>query len=137
MLASGASLAGDGQALAQTGAAFVKDVSSLSGGFEMVNANNDEYSVNVIFSPKEKLYDFAVLQLSLLSVSDDGVPSFDRKVVHQVSELTSAKPLVVRLTFMGSIPNYGVSYRDSDGKTHFCTLSESGFDGSLEVSEIR
>ena len=46
-------------------------------------------------------------------------------------------PLAVTAPFYGSIPNWGISYRDADGSTHNLSVSISGMDGSVLLDEIK
>ena len=46
------------------------------------------------------------------------------------------RQLLVRFSFIGTIPNNGISYTDDSGKTRYYSISESGMDGSLVFSEF-
>ena len=46
------------------------------------------------------------------------------------------RKLLVKFTFFGSIPNNGISYTDSTGKTRYYTVDASGKDGSLYFTEF-
>ena len=48
------------------------------------------------------------------------------------------KPLVVKLSFPGDLPAYGISYEDSEGKgeEHRFSICMSGKDGSLLMSDL-
>ena len=50
-------------------------------------------------------------------------------------ELTPELPLVAELTFPGDLPAFAICYTDPAGSTRFFVLSQSGFDGSLELIE--
>ena len=89
------------------------------------------------FAPKEPLKNFRVLGLTFKDADDNGQVYFDEKEIWRAAELSSAKPLLVRLTFIGSIPNYGISFEDAAGKIRKFTISESGMDGSLVLAPFK
>ncbi|MBQ1545871.1 MAG: hypothetical protein IIZ60_08960 [Clostridia bacterium] len=50
--------------------------------------------------------------------------------------MTKNRPLLVKLTFYGAIPHWGISYKDADGKRKTCLLTVSGKDGSLLLEDL-
>lgn len=46
-------------------------------------------------------------------------------------DLSPQRPLFANLSFLGTIPNYGISFTDEAGIAHHYTIGESGKDGSL------
>ena len=57
--------------------------------------------------------------------------------IYSAGDVSAEKPLLVKLTFIGSIPNYGISYEDNSGAVKKFTISQSGFDGSLELTPFK
>ncbi len=44
---------------------------------------------------------------------------------------------MIKLTMYGTIPSYGISYEDANGKVYYYGLAESGMDGSALLTEIK
>lgn len=53
-----------------------------------------------------------------------------------VPALKSHFPLVVGMTFFGSIPHYGISYTDENGSSKQFAIEQSGDDGSILLTEF-
>lgn len=49
--------------------------------------------------------------------------------------MTVDTPVAVQLGFMGTIPNYGISYVDGGGNLRRFALVQSGYDGSVLLDE--
>ena len=79
---------------------------------------------------------FNVLALTMEDVDDDGNVTFSEKSIHTLATLKPERPLMVRMTFEGTIPNYGISYTDTDGSTKRFAVQISGKDGSIILSEF-
>ena len=126
-----AASAGDFDALSQTGAVYEAEAKGKYQSYEVFTADNGEPQVGIYFAPKEPLRNFRVLSLTFRDADDNGAVYFDEKEIYRAAELNNAKPLLVRLTFIGSIPNYGISFEDAAGNVRKFTISESGMDGSL------
>ena len=77
-----------------------------------------------------------ILELSLEDLDAEGEAAYDKKVLHNVDKVTKDRPLLVKLTFYGAIPHWGISYKDADGKRKTCLLTVSGKDGSLLLEDL-
>lgn len=110
-------------------------LSGLSAYDEFI-ADTTEPQVKVVFSTETDVRDFKVLALTFENADDNGRITFSAKELYALDTLTPKRPLVVGLTFYGTIPNNGISYVDESGKTRSFSLYESGEDGSLLLSEI-
>ena len=86
-----------------------KDVNQL-GPHDVFVAGQGESNAGVVFSVNHPIKNFKVLSLH--------------------------RKLLVKFTFFGSIPNNGISYTDSTGKTRYYTVDSSGKDGSLYFTEF-
>lgn len=102
---------------------------------EFIHEGGDNQA-KVVFKPSTVLYEFKILDLSLEDVSEDGEMQFSSKKVFETAELSPEKPLIAELPFFGSIPNIGIEYTDKSGVTKRFSLYESGYDGSLKLSEF-
>lgn len=95
-------------------------------------ADNSEYAANVLFSAKKAVTDFKLLTINLENIDDDGNIRFSAAgELYSLPELTPEKPLAVRMTFEGSIPDKGISYVDASGTKQTYAVTMSGKDGSV------
>ncbi|HHT19977.1 MAG TPA: hypothetical protein GXZ74_00885 [Tissierellia bacterium] len=78
------------------------------------------------------------LRLLALTYEDhpEGQITFSTEELHHLDRLTPERPLVVRLAGFGTIPNFGISYKDKTGATKYYAVTESGRDGSLLLMEF-
>ena len=103
---------------------------------DQFTAYSGDYEVGIIFSASRTLRDFKVLSISLEDVDEDGMPVFSVLELYTQDALTPERPLFVQTSFPGDMPTNGISYLDDDGTTRYFSVSESGFDGSLILSEF-
>lgn len=94
-----------------------------------------EMQTGVVFKTDHTIRDFKVLALTFVDIVD-GKAKFDVKELHTFSRLTPEQPLLLTTTFYGDIPNNGISYVDHTGKTRQFSVSESGKDGSVVLTEF-
>ncbi len=99
-------------------------------------AYSGDYEVGIVFSASRTLRDFKVLSVSLEDVDEDGTPVFSVLELYTQDALTPERPLLVHTSFPGDMPTNGISYLDGDGTTRYFSVNESGFDGSLILSEF-
>ena len=112
-----------------------KDLLKKYTKYESYTLSKDEPVIQVLFITDRTVTDVKLLELSFKDMDDDGNAAYDTKVLHKVDKVTKDRPLLVDLTFYGTIPHWGISYKDADG-THTCALTVSGKDGSLIVEEL-
>ena len=108
------------------------------GDYDVVTIENGEYSCRLLFTADGPVRDFMVLSLFPEEYYDDGTIDFSTSpAVMDATQhtLSPGHPVVVELTFMGSIPNYGISYVDGNGNLRRFALIESGYDGSILLEE--
>ena len=108
----------------------------LGENFTEISADESEYQGRVVFTTDGAVSDFKLLALTFVDIDDEGHIIFDISEVYTQPALTADLPLVVNLTFIGEIPNYGISYDNGTGEVQRFSLNESGFDGSLLLSEF-
>lgn len=118
------------------GAAYEQDAISMYQSYDVFSADDGETQVGVVFAPPAPLRNFRILSITFKDANDDGI-FFDEKEIYRADELSAKKPLLVRMSFYGDIPNYGFSYEDKDGKVLKYAIGESGMDGSLELVPIK
>jgi hypothetical protein len=114
------------------GAAYEQDAIGRYESYDVFSADDGETQVGVVFALPAPLKNFRILSITFRDANDDGI-FFDEKEIYRVDELSAKKPLLVRMSFYGDIPSYGLSYEDKDGKVQKYAIGESGMDGSLEL----
>ncbi len=115
---------------------WAEDLMLSSSDYNTFTAETEEPQVRIIFTATGVVRDFKVLSVFLKDVDDNGEPTFLVEELYSQDMLTPWRPLAVDTTFYGDIPNNGISYVDADGVTHYYTVSESGMDGSLLLTEF-
>lgn len=95
-----------------------------------------DYDTEILFYPEGQVTDFTILELTLEDVSEDGAVSFATRPLFTWDTLSSDRPVLLGLHFMGLIPGYGVSFTDETGTTHTCAIDISGMDGSVYLWEF-
>lgn len=99
-------------------------------------ADVTENSIIVVLSTNETVNDFKFLSLEFTDVDDDGNASFNTQELFAIDKFTSEKPFRVKFTMFGTIPSYGISYKDADGTDRKFSIQQSGMDGSLILNEF-
>lgn len=105
-------------------------------------ADNSEQQVKIAFSASIGVKEFKVLKLECLNVDENGKPIFSAKEIYMQPALKPHQPFVLGMTFWGSIPQYGISYRDENGRTKQYTINQSSKgdgskgDGSIFLQEF-
>ena len=61
---------------------------------------------------------------------------YDTEDLYTTDALTEGKPVVIRMTFAGDVPDRGIAYTDADGITRYFAITTSGEDGSLLLMEF-
>lgn len=103
--------------------------------FITYTVDDSEYSTKILFTAEGEVTDFRLLSLFVNNVDDNGNMTFDTESLYELPTLEEDKPLEVTLTFYGDLPSYGISYKDASGTTKNFTLTLSGEDGSVILSE--
>ena len=104
--------------------------------YDVYVADKGENSIGVMVSAGEPVKNLTVLGLTFESIDDNGHVTYDIKNMYSVDKLQPDRPLLVRLTMMGTIPNYGISYQDKQGRIKRFTITQSGMDGSLQLNPM-
>lgn len=103
---------------------------------EVINISDSDYAGEILFNTNETIGEFKVLGLMMTDVDEQGKITYSVENLYGKKELRFGTPLVLRLAFMGDIPNNGFSFVDKEGKTRQFAFSISGYDGSLVVTEF-
>lgn len=110
--------------------------SHLEGEYNTFTADSSEYSGKVVFCTEQGVSDFKLLALTFESCDDEGNITYQIEEIYSQETLTADMPLVVELSFSGTIPNYGISYDNHTGEIQRFTVSESGYDGSVILGAL-
>ena len=94
-------------------------------------ADSTEQQVRIAFSSPAGVKDFKVLALSITHVDEHGRAAFSTKELYALPGLRPERPLVLGMTFLGSTPQYGISFVDAQGETRRFFIAQSGEDGSV------
>ena len=113
---------------------WAREVNQL-GPHDVFVAGQSDPLAGVVFSVNNPIKNFKVLSLHFKDFSN-GKPVFLVKELYEKEVFRPDRQLLVRFSFFASIPNNGISYTDSTGKTRYYSISESGMDGSLVFSEF-
>lgn len=115
---------------------WAKDVLTNLSDYERFRLGLDEEPPLIYVSTKQTIKEFKELSLIFESVDDNGNVNFAVEETYSHGTLTPEAPLLVRMELIGTIPNNGISYVDSSGKTRYFAVEVSGYDGSLLLSEF-
>lgn len=97
--------------------------------------NNDSYAQDVVLLTDKDVKQFKIYSLMPIDCEDGVFLKFDKKL-YAARTFKSKKPLVLKLSFPGSMPQIGFSFAKEDGNLRKFVITESGKDGSVIVSEI-
>lgn len=115
---------------------WAEDVLTDLSDYERFRLGLDEEQPLIYFSTEQTIEEFKELSLTFESVDDDGNVKFAVEETYNHGTMTPETPLLTRMEFIGTIPNNGISYVDSNGKTRYFAVEVSGYDGSLLLSEF-
>ncbi|MBO5934586.1 MAG: hypothetical protein J6Q94_03760 [Clostridia bacterium] len=116
-------------------AVFTADAETFD-EYETFVIDETEYSTKILFIAEGVITDFSFDSLLVTDVDDNGNMTFNSQSLYTLDELKESKPLEVTLTFYGDTPAYGISYNDAAGETKNFTVTLSGEDGSVILTEI-
>jgi hypothetical protein len=111
---------------------WAKDVPDAASA-ERFSASSTEPIVQVAVCAERAVKDIKVLGLEFVDINEDGKVGFKTSELFRRDSLEPGRPLVVAMTFMGTIPQYGISYTDEQGNACRYAITESGKDGSLQL----
>ena len=101
-----------------------------SGNYHHCKADSSEYAVSIAFRAQEPLRDIA---FTALDYTEAGFQV--RELLYQTDRLDPEKPLVAEVSFPGDLTTYGIQFTDSEGIVHRYTVTVSGRNGSLVLTE--
>ena len=84
----------------------------------------------------ETVNDFELFEMQNFEYDYETGASYDAQVLYESDIVTPAKPVLLKMSFIGSIPQYGISYKDANGRERSFYIEESGYDGSVILTEM-
>lgn len=91
--------------------------------------------MQLVLFAEDRVTDLRILAQNPKELDANGFPQYTSELYRQ-DELTADDPLAVTLCFIGDIPNYAISYVDSEGETELFAIAESGMDGLIFLMEL-
>ncbi len=102
--------------------------------YNELSVSSEEPVAQVLFSCDRAVKGFKVL--SVQAIPTESAVLFSTDDLFDCGELTPDCPLLLNMTFFGTLPYYGVSYVDDSGETISYSINMSGMDGSVILDEI-
>lgn len=109
---------------------FADDRLIHSGTYHHCVADTSEYAVQLAFRAYDVLYDFSFYSLAFV---DSGYEPDE--LLFSLPELTPEKPFVADVAFPGDMSMFAVSFTDKSGTVYNYSVSISGRNGALILSE--
>ena len=91
--------------------------------------------MKILITVNTEIHDVKILNLFAEGYEDE-------KVVYKASEathfdkVTKQLPLVIQITFVGDLANYGISYTDENEERHNMSINMSNFDSGIYLEPI-
>lgn len=106
-------------------------------GLRQVTLSDSEYSTLIALCPYHgSITKLELLGLELEELDEEGHARFRETVLETIDALSPGEPVVVRLEFGCTLPNFGFRYTDNTGSAHAFSLQQSGMDGSLLTTAL-
>lgn len=100
----------------------------------MIVLEDDQYSMVAKLQATATVHDLRIYTLDMDFSEAEGI-RFRGTQRGQVPALQAGQAVYLKLSFPGDSPHHGISYVDAAGTTHYLSMMQSGFDGSLALGE--
>ena len=120
--------------LAVTGTFVDGGMLSAADRAAMIVLEDDQYSMVAKLQATAAVHDLRIYTLEMDFSEAEGI-RFRGTQRGQVPALQAGQAVYLKLSFPGDSPHHGISYVDAAGTTHYLSMMQSGFDGSLALSE--
>lgn len=120
--------------LAVTGTFVDGGMLSAADRAAMIVLEDDQYSMVAKLQATAAIHDLRIYTLEMDFSEAEGI-RFRGTQRGQVPALQAGQAIYLKLSFPGDSPHHGISYVDAAGTTHYLSMMQSGFDGSLALSE--
>lgn len=120
--------------LAVTGTFVDGGMLSAADRAAMIVLEDDQYSMVAKLQATAAVHDLRIYTLDMDFSEAEGI-RFRGTQRGQVPALQAGQAIYLKLSFPGDSPHHGISYVDAAGTTHYLSMMQSGFDGSLALSD--
>ena len=120
--------------LAVTGTFVDGGMLSAADRAAMIVLEDDQYSMVAKLQATAAVHDLRIYTLDMDFSEAEGI-RFCGTQRGQVPALQAGQAIYLKLSFPGDSPHHGISYVDATGTTHYLSMMQSGFDGSLALGE--
>lgn len=120
--------------LAVTGTFVDGGMLSAADRAAMIVLEDDQYSMVAKLQATTAVHDLRIYTLEMDFSEAEGI-RFRGTQRGQVPALQAGQAIYLKLSFPGDSPHHGISYVDATGTTHYLSMMQSGFDGSLALGE--
>ena len=120
--------------LAVTGTFVDGGMLSAADRATMIVLEDDQYSMVAKLQATAAVHDLRIYTLEMDFSEAEGI-RFRGTQRGQVPALQAGQAIYLKLSFPGDSPHHGISYVDAAGTTHYLSMMQSGFDGSLALGE--
>lgn len=117
-------------------AQWLDEVTEKPESYTEFTINEDESQAKLLFTSFGTVRDFRLLSLTFVDMDDSGKMNYDIEEIYALEKLTEDRPLVVGISFFGTIPNNGIRFTNDKGETKTYALHISGENGSVLLTEI-
>lgn len=115
---------------------WAENVTDTVSDYDEYIIEDSEYAMSIMFTANNPVSNFKIVSLQYEDVKEDGTPVFLTEDVYTYGELKAERSLLIKLSFFGDMPHYGVIYTDDSGIEKHYALQQSGKDGSLIMFEF-
>ena len=112
-----------------------EDVADYLEDYDEYIADEDENAAIIVFAVENEVREFSLDTLEFTGFDDNDNIQFKITDSYMYGTLTSERELAVQLLLEGTLPNYGISYLDSNGVMRHQYITMSGEDGSILLIE--
>lgn len=93
-----------------------------------------EESIQMRVTALENVSDVRVVSLTMDDMTD-GCPHWTTETLYSMYSMSPSIPLVITTPYLMDTPTYGIILCDTNGQEHLYEIWQSGYDGSLQLSE--
>lgn len=120
---------------AEISVAFVADLNEISGEYDTYYADNMQGSPMIAFKTDSKVTAFSINRIEY-DYSNNGQEHIFETITYEYGDLNPDKTLAVKMSIPEGIPEYCISYVDTDGIKKSFTVLQSGETGEFFLNEI-
>lgn len=105
-------------------------------GSDSFTADTSDYAKKLVFFTPSAVSEFKFNSLTPVDLNGEGV-AFAEEELYSLDSLVMDKAVTITMAFAGDTPNYGISYTDAGGNVRRYAICESGFDGSIYLTDYK